>query len=131
MAQRQALIEQWQRFITVGLKWKWYTTSEDDGRFDFRVTIPCSHSECDGPHTLGVWVDTCASSRQAEKELRRIAGASAESYSAEPTLAVFGNNPAASVFFMSHGGGGGRYAASQFMKSAEEMQWAAYKVDEV
>jgi hypothetical protein len=92
----------WARFFTLA-GWKWKLASPYSG-FDFHVTIPCEHSECNGSHELSV--------RIQEKTLEVLNTQHDELFSvdemyAEPHPALFGNGPKNTVWQMVHGAGGG------------------------
>ena len=82
-------------------------------RTDFRVTVPCSHSECGGPHELGVQVGeyTVESQLKADKI----------GCWQEPSPARFGVNPDLTRWTMCHGHGGGLFSVPERIDNADEL----------
>ncbi|RZU28911.1 hypothetical protein BDD14_6494 [Edaphobacter modestus] len=88
--------------------------------FDFKVTIPCTHSECSGSHALLV--------RVVEKTGEVLAKSHGEEFSAEqmytaPHPALFGNGPKNTFWQMPHGAGGGVEAVAEWVPNASQI-WA-------
>lgn len=129
---KNRLEAQWAAFFDLA-NWKWRSSPrmQDGWRPDFRVTFPCSHSDCGGEHTLLVSV---------------VAFRSLESLKSHPALgycygvrdeqgkriadggAVLGSLPAISAFEISHGAGGGVFSVEFFVPNASELWEQAGKL---
>jgi hypothetical protein len=104
----------WAWFFTLlGWHWKYFPTKHGfQVQPTFRVEFPCGHSECDGSHTLDVFlrrgvlsVDRFGVSVYDLASPRK--GADSPYYSPHPAL--YGDNPGVTVWEMCHGSGGGQY----------------------
>ena len=103
----------WARFFTLA-GWDWKLSPRPG--FDFQVTFPCGHSECNGSHTLVVRiVDKCR-----EALARKHQETFDYAYS-EPHPALFGDGPANTLWEMSHGAGGGVEQVADWM--VEDSPW--------
>lgn len=100
----------WARFFTLA-GWNWTLASQSAG-FDLIVTIPCSHSECDGSHVLAVTI--CEMPLDALVEKCR-ALYDAQSAYQSPHPAIFGPGPQNTRWEMAHGAGGGTESVSQWL----------------
>lgn len=96
----------WARFFTLA-GWKWKLSPKSG--FDFQVTLPCRHSECNGSHTL--LVRTCEKTHEA-LERKHCELYDCERMYSEPNPALFGDGPDNTVWQMVHGHGGGQFTVS-------------------
>ena len=128
---RTRLEAQWAAFFDLA-KWEWRVNPAPVGDWapDFRVTFPCTHSECGGSHTLLVAVlpfaqrDDC----KGHPSLRHFYGinqANREDYKGLGVSidagAVFGSSPKASTWEMSHGAGAGTEDVPAWVDHAESL----------
>lgn len=103
----------WARFFTLA-GWRWRLSPRPG--FDFEVTFPCRHGECNGSHTLIVRV--CDKNFDA---LERKYHATFSNVYREPNPALFGDGPDQTYWEMVHGAGGGPESASRW--TAEDANW--------
>jgi len=107
---------QWARFFTLA-GWDWKLSSRPG--FDFQVTFPCGHSECQGSHTLIVRVvDKCYEALE-RKHRETFSDASWDI----PSPALFGNGPDNTFWEMSHGAGGGIETAHNWTQEDANKLW--------
>ena len=100
----------WARFFTLA-GWNWKLSPRPG--FDFQVTFPCPHGECDGSHTLIVRiVDKCY-----EALVRKHGETFNYAYDV-PHPALFGDGPANTYWEMAHGAGGGCESVDDWMTRA-------------
>lgn len=104
----------WARFFTLA-GWSWKLSPRPG--FDFQVTFPCGHSECNGSHTLIVRV--CNRPRPVLQEKYK---AFAWPYE-EPHPALFGDGPANTFWEMAHGAGGGCETAERWTEQDAGWLW--------
>ncbi len=106
----------WARFFTLA-GWDWKLAPRHSS-FDFRVTFPCVHSECDGSHSLLV--------RICEKTLEALAAKQMDLWDIDfiysvPSPALFGDGPENTFWQMSHGAGGGVESVGTWVPDAREL----------
>lgn len=97
----------WARFFTLA-GWNWKLSPRPG--FDFQVTFPCDHSDCDGSHTLLV--------RVCDKHREALGRKHEETFSnpyETPHPALFGDGPNNTYWEMVHGAGGGVESVSDWM----------------
>lgn len=124
---KTALEARWAAYFDlVGWSW-WVNPVEVQGwKPDFKVSIPCDHSECDGSHTLLVAVlpvlsvddfgqHPCTTLRYEVLDDRGEWLADAG--------AAFGMKPWISQWEMSHGAGGGLFDAAEFGVDEPGVLW--------
>jgi hypothetical protein len=99
----------WARFFTL-VGWNW-TLAPQNGEFDFFVTIPCDHSECDGSHVLAVRI--CE--MPLDSLVRKYSELYAERIYESPNPAFFGDGPENTRWEMAHGAGGGTESVRQWL----------------
>lgn len=117
------LLARWAAFFDLA-GWRWSTgvAAVGDWQPDFRVTFPCSHSECDGSHTLLVSVlpITDLSGVQGHPALdHRFGITGAGTAYLGDAGAVFGSHPGCSQWEMTHGSGGGREEVANWTDAAD------------
>jgi hypothetical protein len=105
----------WARFFALA-GWAWKLAPKHSS-FDFRVTFPCEHSECNGSHSLLV--------RISEKTLEALTAKHADLWNIDfvysvPSPALFGDGPNNTYWQMVHGAGGGDESVSQWLPDANE-----------
>ena len=105
----------WARFFTT-VGWDWRLSSQPG--FDFKVTIPCTHSECGGSHVLLVQV--------AEQERDALAASYHKRFTSdevwsEPHPALFGDGPQNTHWEMPHGAGGGTVDVTHWVHGADRI----------
>jgi hypothetical protein len=105
----------WARFFTLA-GWKWKLSPRPG--FDFQVTFPCEHGECNGSHTLIVRVSDQNHYTLAEKHQKTFACP----YD-EPHPALFGDGPANTYWEMCHGAGGGCETAERWTRYDARQLW--------
>ena len=106
---------QWARFFTLA-GWNW-SLSPRPG-FDFKVTFPCVHGECNGSHTILV--------RVVNQSYHTIENSHAKRFNAdqmynEPHPALFGDGPENTYWQMAHGSGGGVETVGQWVRNAKQL----------
>lgn len=121
---KTSLEAQWAAFFDLA-GWSWWVNPRaiENWRPDFKVTLPCGHSQCGGSHTLLVSVlpisDVAAvkehpclrySYKVKDKDGEWIADAGA----------IFGNDPTATIWEMSHGSGGGVESVMNWASMVDE-----------
>ncbi len=125
---RSRLEARWAAFFDLCL-WDWeYEPIDLDGWVpDFRVTFPCSHSECSGSHSLLVEIKPYYSISEFQGHpCTRYAfgfcddGPTRIEIPADAS-ASFGVNPSVTEFEMCHGHGGGIYDISGWVDGAREL----------
>lgn len=104
--------------------WKWWVNpvSIADWKADFKVSFPCSHSECSGSHTLFISILPISEINIKHPSLNHYY--SVESSDGEclaDSGALFGDNPNATLWEMAHGAGGGIETVSYWVKNSEEL----------
>ncbi|MRD49357.1 hypothetical protein GHT07_18940 [Caenimonas koreensis DSM 17982] len=119
---RTALEARWAAFFDLaGWQWRYNPAAVDDWKPDFEVTFPCGHSECPDTHTLLIAV-------LATKDLDSVRGHPALQYTYQEHFtadagALFGSEPAATTWDMSHGAGGGHFDVAFWVDDAAKL-WA-------
>lgn len=113
-------------FDLAGWTWRRNPAPVGNWRPDFRVSIPCNHSECGNDHTLLLSVlpvESLASiaGHPALVHIYSVRGENNE-WMADAG-AVFGNNPQATTWQMSHGAGGGVFDVPFWVNDADRL-WA-------
>ncbi|MCR5942646.1 hypothetical protein FG152_17740 [Ochrobactrum sp. XJ1] len=110
---KTTLEARWAAFFDLA-KWDWDVNPVPVGDWvpDFRVSIPCGHSECSGSHDLLVSILPVANIDDAGNHpalLQRyeIEGPGSEHHKGIDAGAVFGINPHVSRFEFAHGAGSG------------------------
>jgi hypothetical protein len=107
----------WARFFTLA-GWNW-TLAHQSTMADFIVTIPCSHSECNGSHVIAV--------RVCEKALESLTRKHSDLYAGrmydEPSPALFGDGPKNTYWQMVHGAGGGDESVSNWTSTDANELW--------
>jgi hypothetical protein len=106
----------WARFFTLA-GWNWTLASQYTG-FDFFVTIPCGHSECNGSHEIAV--------RIYEKNHGALVRQHKDLYDTDriytsPHPALFGDGPLNTYWEMAHGAGGGSENVGQWLANADKL----------
>lgn len=126
---RTALEARWAAFFDLAdWTWRCNPAAVDDWKPDFEVTFPCSHSECNGSHTLLVSILPVADlagvhghpalhysyfrNNESDKHIDADAGA------------LFGTHPSATTWEMAHGAGGGTDSVPGWRHDSERL-WAA------
>ena len=103
---RSRLEARWAAFFDlVGWEWEYEPIDLEGWTPDFRVIIPCGHSECNGHHTLLVEVKPYYSLDQFADH--QVALYRLQHPWDEPVGAMFGINPSITEWEMIHGAGGG------------------------
>jgi hypothetical protein len=103
----------WARFFTLaGFRWKLAARPE----FDFRVSLPCQHSECEGWHSLLVRV-----SEGNFYELRDRYLALFPNCYEGPHPAVFGEGTRRTHWAMVCGHGGGEFSLTSRLGGMQEL----------
>ncbi len=114
----------WAAFFDLA-KWKWWynPVTIDNWQADFKVEFECSHSECNGSHTLLVSVVSLrdTSSLNAHPSLEHRYGVSKNNVYIADAGALFGTNPHATKWEMSHGAGGGIEQVINWVDNANEL----------
>lgn len=115
------LLAQWAAFFDLA-GWQWARGIAAVGNWvpDYRVEIPCGHSECAGKHTLLVSVLPVDDplSLKNHPALFHIYG---HGLQGEDAGAIFGSNPKATYWVMSHGAGGGEDDVPNWCDSAHSL----------
>jgi hypothetical protein len=106
----------WARFFTLA-GWNW-TLAPQQTMADFLVTIPCSHSECNGSHVIAVRV--CEKSGEALERKHHDMYATNRAYT-QPHPALFGDGPENTYWEMSHGAGGGTEKVGGWIPNAGKL----------
>lgn len=124
---RTSLEARWAAFFDLA-EWEWHANPSpvNDWSPDFRVTFPCTHSECGGSHTLLI----------AVLPITRI-----DDFKGHPCLsyaygrgiaagidggAAFGISPSITTWEMAHGAGGGIEEVSSWVRNADAL-WTSAK----
>lgn len=108
---RTRLEAQWAAFFDLA-DWKWWSNPApvDEWKPDFKVSFRCSHSECNGQHTLLVGILPVAnlSAFSGHPCMQHNYGVRVEpdDWRADGG-AAFGSSPAVTRWEISHGAGGG------------------------
>jgi hypothetical protein len=92
----------WARLFTLA-GWDWKLASTPG--FDFQVTMPCGHSECNGSHELLIRLCHDQSPEMLEKD--HDSSFTVDEMYDSPHPALFGNGPDNTHWQMAHGAGGG------------------------
>jgi hypothetical protein len=118
---RTRLEAQWAAFFDLaGWQWSSNPASIENWKPDFKVIFECDHSECSGMHTLLVSV-------LPVKSLKKLTGHPALFYqftvpnSDADGGALFGDNPSATKWIISHGSGGGSEDLYFRVSNADEL----------
>ena len=108
---RTSLEARWAAFFDlVGWKWELNPQPINNWAPDFRVTFPCTHSECGGKHTILVSVLNVSSVSDFGKHpcLQYPYGFNENQTALTADAgAAFGNGPSVTYWVMAHGAGGG------------------------
>lgn len=112
---RSRLEARWAAFFdVVGFGWEYEPIDLKGWTPDFRVSIPCGHSECNGEHVLLVEVKPYHSLEEfkGHKATKFYFGFHIDENGDEKAIpadssAIFGVNPAVTYWEMTHGAGGG------------------------
>lgn len=121
---RTSLEARWAAFFDLaGWEWQENPIPVNDWSPDFRATFPCTHSECNGSHTLLIAVLPI-------NHIDNFKGHPCLSYAYGPSAAAgidsgaaFGISPSVTKWEMSHGAGGGIYNVSFWVNDADSL-WA-------
>lgn len=119
------LMAHWAAFFDLaGWDWDRGISAIGNWKPDFRVCFPCGHSECSGSHTLLVTVLPVSNIEDVKGHpaLHHI-------YRVEDSCgrwladagALFGNTPAATLWQMSHGSGGGLESVHNWVNNANQL----------
>lgn len=128
---RTQLEARWAAFFDLA-GWEWHVNPVpvDNWSPDFRVTFRCNHSECGGSHTLLVAVLPLSKREdfKTHPSLRHFYGNGIrEAYEdlgvSVDAGAAFGTSPAATIWEMSHGSGGGTEEVNSWVADANFL-WA-------
>ncbi|WP_426701490.1 hypothetical protein ACPPVV_00290 [Rhodanobacter sp. Col0626] len=116
------LLAQWAAFFDLA-HWQWSRGISPIGDWqpDFRVSFECGHSGCSGGHTIliSVLAVTDIASVKGHPALSHFYGVTGPSgTSIADAGAVFGANPQATQWQMSHGSGGGIEEATNWAEDA-------------
>jgi len=112
----------WARFFTlVGGHW---TLAAGHAGYDFVVTIPCCHSECNGSHKLTIRV---CDKNHADLIAKHNSLFDIEDMYRDPHPALFGSNPSSTHWQMVHGNGGGYYTVDYWFGDASKLWESAYR----
>ncbi len=98
-------------FDIVGWRWEYEPLDLKGWIPDFRLTIPCKHSECYGSHVLLVEVKphySIDSFSGTPEYALAMKGYGADDLPCD-AVALFGIDPSVSFWVMGHGAGGGEY----------------------
>jgi hypothetical protein len=125
---RTPLHARWAAFFDLA-GWIWHTNPAPVGDWspDFRVTFPCSHSECGGSHTLLVSVLPVSTIDGFGRHpcLDYSYGIPREGSSAgwigADSGAAFGESPKVTRWEMSHGAGGGMEDVFSWVSNADQL----------
>lgn len=124
---RSRLEARWAAFFDLaGWEWEYEPFDFDGWTPDFRVSFPCSHSECSGEHTLFVEVKPyltienfkghrCLDFPYGQDGLGGSIPADAS--------AAFGNNPSVTMWEMCHGAGGGEESVEGWVNGNLWQMW--------
>ncbi len=122
--------KRWAWFFTlVGWAWRYFPAQHGYRvQPSFRVCIPCRNSECDGSHTLDVFLRRGVTSPESFgvtvyqlASMRRNADSPYDS----PHPALFGEDPTVTIWEMSHGCGGGEYRIPVWLPDNWKHLWKA------
>ena len=98
-------------FVMNGWRWTYHPVCEYFLRPTFRVSFRCEHSECNGSHTLDVFLMDVDHEKDFGLTVYDLAGARPQTdvcgAYVEPHPALFGSNPSVTTWEMAHGAGGG------------------------
>ncbi|WP_339436822.1 hypothetical protein [Pseudomonas sp. EL_65y_Pfl1_R32] len=126
---RTRLEAQWAAFFDLaGWEWRANPAPVGDWLPDFRVTFPCTHSECGGSHTLVVAVLSMSRVEDFNHHpcLTHIYGIEPPYNARHPSVdagAAFGTSPKVTSWEFSHGAGGGMFNVEYFVDDAD-LLWA-------
>ena len=122
MAFRTPLEARWAAFFDLA-HWKWALNPLPEGNWapDFRVTLPCEHSECGGSHTLLISI-LAVDDVQGFKGHPCLTHAYGKGITAIVDAgAGFGTSPQVTTWEMQHGSGGGIYSVSDWVETADDI----------
>lgn len=115
------LLARWAAFFDLA-GWRWSTSIAPVGNWkpDFRVSFDCGHSECGGSHTILVTVLSVddMSGVQGHPALSHAYGIVVGGQSVADAGALFGSSPAATLWEMGHGAGGGAESVTTWVDEA-------------
>ena len=122
---RTRLEAQWAAFFDLA-GWKWWTNPSPVGSWapEFRVELPCGHSECGDTHTLLVAVlDVSTVEAFKHHPCRRFQYGGSDGNEKFPADAGagFGSSPHVSVWDMSNGAGGGTFEVDYWVNDADAL----------
>ena len=90
---------------------------------DFRVAIPCGHSECASEHVLLVEVKPFYRLEEFESHICMKYAYAHPLPAGADAIAMFGVNPHVSRFDMVHGAGSGVYSVSDWVNGDVDILW--------
>lgn len=122
---RSRLEARWAAFFDLaGWRWEYEPIDLQGWSPDFRVSIPCHHSECPGEHILLVEVKPYFGVYEFESHQCMAYpyghGHGGKSIPADAS-AAFGANPDVTYWEMVHGSGGGIYEVKGWVNNADEL----------
>lgn len=122
-----SLLARWACFFDLaGWRWARGPVAIEEWKPDFRVTFECGHSECSGSHTILVSilaVDRIDSVQGHPALAHRYFVKDSKGAHLADAGAVFGSNPSATQWEMSHGAGGGIESVLGWVREANSL-WA-------
>lgn len=123
---RSRLEARWAAFFDLaGWDWEYEPIDLVGWSPDFRLTIPCPHSECNGSHTLLVEVKPYFSLEDFNGHpcMDYPFGGLGEDGIPADSSACFGENPRVTQWVMAHGAGGGAYSVETWGSMDADDLW--------
>lgn len=130
---RSRLEARWAVFFDLaGWKWEYEPLDLKGWSPDFRITIPCTHSECNGSHTLLVEVKPYFSLDDFKGHPCMDYPFGGDEEIPADAAACFGIGPGVTQWQMVHGAGGGQYSViswgmrdygDMWLKAGNMVQW--------